>query len=80
MNQFDTIFEQLFKGIASGKTIEDLAKKHNVPLEQIQSQLDKGIEAEMDHTKDRDVAKKIAMDHIFEVPDFYDQAEKIKKK
>jgi len=80
MNQFDTIFEQVFKGIASGKTIEDLAKKHNVPLEQLQSQLDKGTKVEMEHTKDEHLAKKIAMDHIFEVPDYYDKLEKVEKK
>lgn len=36
-----------------------------------QSQLQKGIEVEMEHTKDKDLAKEIAKDHLLEAPLYY---------
>jgi ADP-dependent phosphofructokinase/glucokinase len=80
MKKFDLVFEQLFQGIAKGKTLQDLAKKHDTDIETLQHQLDKGIKVEMEHTKDKDLAKKIAMDHLYEVPDYYDKLKKAEKK
>lgn len=37
------------------------------------SQLKKGVEVEMEHTNDRRVALKIAMDHVKEDPNYYDK-------
>ena len=37
------------------------------------SQLKKGVEVEMEHTNDKRVALKIAMDHIKEDPKYYDK-------
>lgn len=34
-------------------------------------QLQKGIEVEMEHTKDKDLAKEIAKDHLLEAPMYY---------
>jgi hypothetical protein len=34
-------------------------------------QLEKGIEEEMEHTDDSETAKKIALDHLSETPDYY---------
>lgn len=34
-------------------------------------QLQRGIEVEMEHTDDKDVAKAIAKDHLLEFPDYY---------
>ena len=80
MKKFDLVFEQLFQGIAKGKTLQDLAKKHNKDIKTLQHQLNKGIKVEMEHTKDKDLAKKIAMDHLYEVPDYYDKLKKAEKK
>lgn len=80
MKKFDQIFEELFQGIAHGKTLEDLAKKHNTDIETLQAQLDQGMKVEMEHTKDKGLAKKIAMDHLYEVPDYYDKLKKVEKK
>lgn len=44
------------------------------------TQLNKGIKVEMDHTKDKNVAKQIAMDHLTESPDYYKELEKMEKK
>jgi GH24 family phage-related lysozyme (muramidase) len=51
--------------------IDKLAKKHKVSKEQIAKQLEMGIEVEKEHTTDSDKARKIALDHLDEVPDYY---------
>ena len=40
-------------------------------------QLLKGINVEMEHTDDREIAKKIALDHLQEDPIYYDKLELI---
>ena len=59
---------------------EYIAKKHNVSIDKIKAQLKKGIAVEYEHTKDKDVAKEIALDHLLELPDYYDKLEKVEKK
>jgi hypothetical protein len=60
-------------------TIKQIADKHNVPLEQIEKQLDKGIKVEMEHTTDKEIATEIALDHLVEFPDYYDKLSKMEK-
>lgn len=67
-------------GVADGKSIEDIAKKHKKNIDSIRKQLSKGMKVEMEHTKMKSRAKEIAMDHIFEDPDYYDKLEKIESK
>jgi hypothetical protein len=43
------------------------------------SQLEKGIQHELEHTNDEYVARLIALDHLAELPDYYDQLDKIEK-
>jgi len=50
-----------------------IAKKHDVSIRQIQDQLAKGVKVEIEHTSDAKVAKEIALDHLAEVPDYYDR-------
>jgi oligoribonuclease (3'-5' exoribonuclease) len=61
-------------------SLEDSAKKHNVDVETLKKQLEKGIEIEKEHTKDDKVAEKIALAHIDERPDYYIQIDKLEKK
>jgi hypothetical protein len=61
-------------------SLEDSAKKHNVDIETLKKQLEKGIEIEKEHTKDDKVAEKIALAHIDERPDYYIQINKLEKK
>lgn len=42
-------------------------------------QLKMGIKVEHEHIDDDDVAKKIALDHLAEIPDYYDRLEKMEK-
>lgn len=65
---FKTFFiEQLAKGMS----LEDIAKKHKVELKDLQSEVDKGIKVEHEHTNDKDKAYRIALDHLFEDPKYY---------
>jgi hypothetical protein len=60
-------------------TLKDLAKKHDRSLAAMGSQLAKGIKAEKEHTTDMLVAKEIALDHLNELPDYYDRLEKMEE-
>ncbi len=65
--------------LSEGLTIEDIAKKHGVSIKQIKAQIVKGIEVEYEHTDDEIEAKKIAMDHLTEIPDYYDRLEEMER-
>ncbi len=43
-------------------------------------QLSTGIQIEMEHTNDLDIAKEIAMDHLTEDPKYYDKLKKMESK
>jgi hypothetical protein len=60
-------------------SLEDSAKKHKVDVEVLKKQLEKGIQVEKEHTKDEKTAEKIALAHIDERPDYYDQLAKVEK-
>lgn len=57
-------------------TVEEIAKKHGVPVSKIKSQLQLGIKIEMEHTSKKNVAIEIALDHLNEYPDYYDRLKK----
>jgi len=57
-------------------TIEQLVIKYKVPKQDILIQLDKGIKVELEHTKDREIAREIALDHINEDPHYYNKLSK----
>jgi len=41
--------------------------------------IDKGIKVELEHTKDRTLAKKIVLDHLAEFPDYYEALDKMEE-
>lgn len=71
----DVIFSggQIEGGLADGMSAEDIAEKHQASVEKIDEQLVKGIEVEMEHTNDEDIAMEIALDHLYEIADYYDR-------
>lgn len=85
--------QNLEGGLADGKTLMDLAQKHvyddstdstsknNIQnmYKKLKLELDKGIRVEMEHTKSRVRAKEIAMDHLFEDPNYYNKLDTIEK-
>lgn len=60
-------------------SFEDVLKKHGVPRDALQQQLDKGIKVEREHTNSDAEAREIALDHLNEFPDYYDRLEKAEK-
>jgi len=84
----ETKEEVLKGGKADKRTLKDIAKKHDKKgyyhidnvLESLKKQLNKGIKIEMEHTNNKQKAKEIAMDHLFEDPKYYDKLSKIETK
>jgi len=79
--------QNLEGGLADGKTLMDLAQKHSTSkgntqemYKKLKLELDKGIRVEMEHTKSRVKAKEIAMDHLFEDPEYYNKLRKSENK
>lgn len=58
-------------GLATGMSLSDIAQKHGVSIQDIKTEFVKGIKVEMEHTTDKEIAKEIAKDHIFEDPKYY---------
>ena len=58
-------------------TVEELARKHGVPVSYIQAQLKRGIAVEHEHTKKTNLATEIALDHLGEDPDYYKKLAKV---
>jgi hypothetical protein len=80
--------EKIEGGVADDMTLYDIAKKHDKKgyydiedfVSSLKKQLQKGIKVELEHTNDDKVAKEIAMDHLFEDPNYYDKLKKIETK
>lgn len=80
--------EKLKGGLSDNKTLEDIAKKHDKKgyyhiddmISSLKKELNKGIKIEMEHTKDKKRAKEIAMDHLWEHPNYYTRLKKIETK
>lgn len=56
-------------------TEKDIAEKHNVDIEDIKKEISIGTKIEMEHTDDKKEARKIAMDHVSDVADYYTDSE-----
>lgn len=65
------------KGKSYGMTVQDIADKHDVPVEDIEKQLEMGIKVEREHTPNKELARKIAMDHIEEFSNYYTSLKKM---
>ena len=80
--------EKLKGGLSDKKTLEDIAKKHDSKgyyhidnmVQSLKKELNKGIKIEMEHTNDKDNAKEIAMDHLWENPSYYSKLKKMETK
>ena len=58
-------------------SISNLAKKWNVPVQTVLTQVRKGVKIEHEHTNNLFVALEIALDHLKEKLDYYDQLKKV---
>jgi hypothetical protein len=66
-------------GLVSNMTVEDVAEKHGIKVEEIERQLELGMKVELEHTSDLDKARDIALDHLVEIPDYYDRLLKMEE-
>lgn len=80
--------EEIKGGLADNKTIEDVLKHHFPDLTHgskaytstfylLKDQLKKGKRVEKEHTDSDEKAEEIALDHLWEDPDYYDKLETI---
>jgi hypothetical protein len=73
--------DKLKGGLADDQTLNDIAKKHDTKkyyhvddmVSSLKKQFNKGIKVEMEHTNDKAKAREIAMDHLWEIKDYYDR-------
>ncbi|MFW6219468.1 MAG: DUF5661 family protein [bacterium] len=66
-------------GSGDYKSLEQIANKHDISINNIKNQLKIGIGVEMEHTNDYRIAKEIAIDHLLEIPDYYSRLEKMER-
>jgi len=59
------------------KSVEQIAKKHRIDVSFVQRQLKMGIPIEHEHTRDKDLATDIALQHLDEIPDYYTRLKKM---
>lgn len=60
-------------------SVASLAKKYNSTKETVQAEIQRGIKVEMEHTKNPQVAREIALDHLGEDLHYYKKLSKIEK-
>ena len=86
--------EQIQGGLADKKRLKDIAIKHtyddstdsvskdeiNKMISRLEKQMEVGMKVEMEHTKDKEKAREIAMDHLWEDPKYYTKLKKIETK
>jgi len=63
--------------VKSHKSVEEIAKKHRLEVSFVKKQLEMGIPIEHEHTKDKDLATDIALQHLDEIPDYYTRLKKM---
>ena len=60
-------------------TVDSIAKKHGVSVDDIQKEFEMGQKVEHEHTQDADRAADIALNHLGEIPDYYSRLDKMEK-
>lgn len=76
-SQFVAESEAMKGGLADGKTVADIAKKHDVDASHIEKQLAMGSKVELEHTDSEKAAREVAMDHLWEDPSYYTKLKKV---
>jgi hypothetical protein len=66
-------------GLAKDLDLKDIAKIHGVNIKDLFVSLNNGIKVELEHTNDKEIAKEIALDHLYEDPKYYEKLKKIEE-
>jgi hypothetical protein len=69
--------KKLKEQLKAFKTAEQIAKKHRLDVSFIEKQLQMGEPIEHEHTKNRELAREIALQHLDEIPDYYTRLKKM---
>jgi 8-oxo-dGTP pyrophosphatase MutT (NUDIX family) len=77
----ESVTEDLIPGGLSDKhSVDSIAKLHGVSVDVIAAQIKKGVEIEKEHVGNNlEMAAEISMDHLVEMPDYYDRIERMEK-
>jgi hypothetical protein len=67
----DDNLNKLKGGKAEGMTAQDIVNKHNIPLQELQKQINIGVKIEREHTNNEQKALEITLDHLFEDAKYY---------
>lgn len=67
-------------GLTDKWSVEDVAKKHNVDVSKIEKELETGTKIELEHTNSKEKAREIALDHLYEIPDYYTRLKDMENK
>lgn len=66
-------------GKAEGLTLNDIAKKHKVDITHLKKEFLMGKGVEMEHATDPQIAQQIALDHLYEMPNYYTKLKKMEQ-
>jgi hypothetical protein len=58
-------------GLSDKMSLEDIANKHKIDIDELMPEYRKGIRVEMEHTSDPKISAEIARDHLYEDPKYY---------
>ena len=67
--------DEIKGGKADGMNIEDVAEMHGMSVDDMFDEFSKGVRHEMEHTSEWRVAVEIALDHLYEDPEYYTKLE-----
>ena len=67
--------DEIKGGKADGMDIEDIADMHGLDMDTMYDEFSKGVQHEMEHTSEPRVAIEIALDHLYEDPEYYTKLE-----
>ena len=67
-------------GLTDKWSVKDVAEKHDVSVSKIKKELESGTTIELEHTKDKNKAREIALDHLYEFPDYYTRLKDMENK
>jgi hypothetical protein len=59
------------------RTVDQIARKHRLDVSFIEKQLKMGEKIEHEHTKNHELAREIALQHLDEIPDYYTRLKKM---
>lgn len=77
--EFESVQNIVKGGLADGLSLEDIANKHSVDIDELNREFKMGVKVEMEHTTDSNIAGEIARDHLFEDPKYYSKLKKIEE-